>query len=131
MARRVGAADVVLHALHVVVDHVLRQAERLEEVGQQLVAAGDVARERLARRGQREAAVTFVLEQSFRVEALDHVGHARLADFQAGGDVHDARITLGIDEFENLLQIILHGGRRSRGDGRGRMLARSHVDGSI
>ena len=108
----------MFHAFHVVIDHVIGQAEQLEKVGQKLVTAGDVARERLASGGQDEAAVFLILEQALGVEALDHVGHTRLADAEAAGDVHDAGVALGVDEFEDALQVIFYRGTVT-GRGRG------------
>lgn len=73
-----GGADVVLHALDVVMDDLGVEAEEGEEIGEELVAAGDVAGEGLAGGGEDEAAVFFVFEEALCVEALDHVGDAGL-----------------------------------------------------
>ena len=50
-----GGADVVFHALDIVEDHVVRQPEQLEEIGEQLMPPGDVARERFAGGGEAPA----------------------------------------------------------------------------
>jgi hypothetical protein len=87
-----GRADVVFHALDVVMDDLVVEAEELEEIGEEVVAVGDVAGEGFAGGGEDEAAIFFVFEEAFRVEALDHVGDAGLGDFEAGGDIDDAGV---------------------------------------
>jgi hypothetical protein len=110
-----GGADVVLHALDVVVDDLIVEAEELEEIGEQLVALGDVAGEGLAGGGEDQAAVFLVLEQALGIEALDHVGDAGLGDFEAGGNIDDAGVSLGVDELQDALEVILHGGGGAEG----------------
>ena len=105
-----GRADVVLHALDIVVDDLVVEAEELQEIGEEMVAVGDVAGEGFAGGGEDEAAVFFVFEEALGVEALDHIGDAGLGDLEAGGDVHDAGVALGVDEFEDAFEVILDGG---------------------
>src|ERR1051326_4756393 len=66
--------DVMFHALDVVMDHALVETEQGKEIAQELVAARNVAGERLASRGQNQAAILFVFEEAIAVETLDHVG---------------------------------------------------------
>ena len=63
---------------------------------------------------QDEAAILFVFEQSFGAEALDHVSHAGLGNFQGGGDIDDAGVTFGIHQFEDALELILDCGRTTQ-----------------
>jgi hypothetical protein len=102
-------ADVMLHAFDIVINDVGREAEKLEEVGQELMAVGDVTREFLARRREHEAAVFLVFEQAVGIEFLNHVGDASLGNGETPGDVDHARVTLGVDELEDLLEVILDG----------------------
>lgn len=104
-----GGAEVVFHAFDIVVDGFWVEAEELEEIGEQLVAVGNVLGELFTRRGEDEASVFFVAEEAFGIEALDHVGDAGLRDGEAVGDVNDACVALGSDEFEDLLEVILDG----------------------
>ena len=75
----------------------------------------DIARERFRRRGQNEPAIFFVFEQTFGIEPLDHVGDAGLRDFQAGRDIDDAGVALGINQFQNAFEIIFDRGRNCEG----------------
>ena len=72
--------------------------------------ARDIARERFARGRQDQAAVFLVFEQALTIEALDHIGHARLRDAEARRDIDHARVALGVDQLEDALQVILHCG---------------------
>lgn len=103
-------ADMMFHAFHVVVDGVVVQIEELEEVGEQLVSARDVPGEGFTGSGQGEAAILLVFQQTIGVEALDHVGDAGLRDVEARCDVDHACVALGVDEFEDLFEIVLHCG---------------------
>ena len=109
------ADDEVLHAFDVVMDDLVVEAEELEEIGEEMVAVGDVAGQFFPGGGEGEAAVFLVFEQALGVEALDHVRDARLRDFEAGGDVHHARVALGIDQFQDALEVILDGGGTAEG----------------
>ena len=97
----------VLHSLDVVVDHVFIELEESQKIGQELMPAGNIAGKAFAGFGQDEAAILFVFEESFAVEALDHVGHAGLRNLETFGNVDDPGISLGIDQVEDPLQIIL------------------------
>ncbi|MEY2598260.1 MAG: hypothetical protein RLZZ142_519 [Verrucomicrobiota bacterium] len=105
-----GRAEVVFHSFHVVVNGLLVEPKQLEERGEEPVAVGDAAREGFACRGEHESPIFFVLQKAFSIEALDHIGHARLGDGEARGNVDDARVAFGADEFENLLEVVLDGG---------------------
>ncbi len=101
----------VLHAFDVVINGVVVEAEEFEEIGEELMAMGDVSGEGLARGGEGKATIFFVFEESVCIEALDHVSHASLRNIESGGDVDDACVTLRVDEFENLFEIIFDRGR--------------------
>ena len=73
-----GGAKVMFHPFDVVMNHLFVEAEKLKEIGQQLVPAGDAARERLARGSEDESAILFVFEQAFAIQPLDHVADTRL-----------------------------------------------------
>jgi len=112
-----GRADMVLHAFDIVKNHLLIQAEELEEIGKQMMAVGDVAGQGFARGGEDQAAVFLVFEEALGVEALDHIGDAGLGNTEAGGDIDHAGVALGIDEIEDALQVILDGGGGAEGGG--------------
>ena len=109
----------MLHPFHVVVDHALLEAEQLQEIGQEVMPLGNVPREGFAGGGEDKAAVLFVFEQSLGVETLDHVGDAGLGDAKAGRDVDDPRVALGVNQFEDALEVIFHRGGIASGDGFG------------
>ena len=113
----------VFHALDVMLDHSLIDAEELEEIRQELVSSGNIAGERFTGSGQDQAAIFLVLEETLAVESLYHVGDARLRDSEARRDIDHAGITLGVDQFEDALQVIFHRGGAARGAYFGR-----HVD---
>ena len=115
----------MFHAFDVVIDHALVEPEKLEEIGQQLVPACDVAGEDFARGGEDESAIFFILEQAIGVEPLHHVRHAGLGDLQAGRDIDDARVALGVNQFEDALKVVLDCGGVAQGNsfgGHGRHL---------
>ena len=100
----------VLHTFDIVIDHIGGESQKMEEVTEQLVPVSDVAGQFFPSRGQNKPPVFFVFQQPLGVEFLNHIGDACLRDGEAFGDVHHARITFGIDELEDLLEIILNGG---------------------
>jgi hypothetical protein len=110
-------ADMVLHALDVVVDDLIVEAEELEEIGEQLVTLGNVAGEGLASCSEYKAAVFLVLEQTLGIKTLDHVGDAGLGNLEASGDIDDTGVALGVDELQDALQIILDSGGGAKGRG--------------
>ena len=110
----------MLHSFDIVVDHAIIDAEELQEIGQELVTPGDIARQGLARSGENEPAIFFVLEETLSVETLNHVGDAGLRDAETGGDVDDPGVALGVDELQDTFEIILDRGRIARGNSLGR-----------
>jgi len=108
----------VFHALDVMVDDLVVEAEELEEIGQELVPLGDVAGEGLAGGGEDEAAVLLVFQEALGIEALDHVGDAGLGNLKPGGDIDDACVPFGIDQLEDPLEVIFNRGGGTEG-GRG------------
>ena len=76
---------------------------------------GDVAGEGLPGGGEDEAAVFLVFEEALGVEPLDHVGNAGLGDFEAGGNIDDAGVALGVDELEDSLEVIFDGSGGAEG----------------
>ena len=106
-----GGADVMFHAFNVVMNHALAETEELQEIGQKPVPVCNVAGEPFTGAGENEAAILFVFEQSFSPEALNHVGHAGLRDFQGGSDIDDPGVSLGIDQFQNAFEVIFDRGR--------------------
>ena len=103
--------DVVFHSFDVVVNDLLIQAEQRQKIGEELVPSSDVASESFARGREDQAAIFFVLEEAVGIEALDHVGHAGLGNLQAGRDIDNPRVTLGIDQLQDALEVILDRGR--------------------
>src|SRR5205807_2980354 len=104
-----GGTDVVLHAFDVIMNHVLVEAQESEEIGEQLVPPRNIAGESLASDRQNQPAILLVFEEPITVEALDHVRYAGLRNFEALGDIDHPRVSLGIDQFEDPFEVILHG----------------------
>src|SRR5471032_2692997 len=100
----------VFHALDIMRDYSFVDAEELEEIRQELVAARNIAGKRFTGGSQDEAAVLLVVEETFAIESLHHVGDASLRDAETCRDIDDARVTLCVDELEDALQVIFHGG---------------------
>ena len=105
----------MFHALDVMLDHSFIDAEELEEIRQELMAAGNIAGERFTGSGQDQAAILLVLEETLAIEALYHVGDARLRDSEARRDIDHARVAFGVDQFEDAFQVIFHRGGAARG----------------
>ena len=110
----------MLHPFDIMLDHAIVDAEEFQEIGQELVTPGDIARHGLARSRENEAAIFFVLEQTLAVETLNHVGDAGLRDAETGGDVDDPGVALGVDQLQDAFEIILDRGRIARGNSLGR-----------
>ena len=102
-------ANVVFHPFDIAGDNVFGQAEVAEKIGEQLMAVHDARGDRFAGVGEHHAAVFFVFNEAFAVEALHHCGDAGLGDFQLGGDIHHARVTLGLNEFAYAFEVVLDG----------------------
>ena len=62
---------------------------------------------RLKCRGEDEAAIFFIFQESLGVQSADHVADAGLRDLEPLGNVDDPRVALGINQLENALEIIL------------------------
>lgn len=103
-------ANVMLHAFDIVMNGLGIQSEQLEKVRQQLVTVRYISCKLLPRSSQHKPSILFVFEQALCVEFLNHVGNAGLSDGKSFCNVHNARVTLGVDELENLLEIIFNGG---------------------
>ncbi len=103
-------ANVMFHSFDVVINDTIAQAKKLQKISEQFVAMRDAAGELFAGLGQDKTAIFFVFEQSFRIEALNHVGHAGLGNVQSRRDVDDSGVALGIDELENAFEIIFDRG---------------------
>jgi hypothetical protein len=103
----------MLHALHIVMNDLRVEAQELKEIRQHLVPESNVSGEFFASGCENQSPIFFILQESLCVEFLDHVGNAGLRDGEALGDVHHARVTLGVDQLQNLFEVILN----SRGGG--------------
>lgn len=101
----------MFHPLDIVMDHLPVETEQGQEFSEELVAPRDVARQSFPRRRQDEPAIFFVFQEALRVEPLHHVTHAGLGNPEARGDVHDAGISLRVDQIEDPLEIIFDRGR--------------------
>lgn len=104
-----GPGDVVFHALHVPVDGVLLDLEKPEEAGERLMPLDDRAGDAVAFFSEDRAAVFLVLYQSLAIEAAEHVGDAGLGDAQTFRDIHRTGIALGLDQMQDLLEVVVHG----------------------
>ena len=87
-----GTGDVMFHAFDVVVNGLVVDAEELQEASQKFVASDDVVGHFFAPFGEGHAAVFLVVDETFGVEPLDHVGDAGLGDGEFLGDVDDAGV---------------------------------------
>lgn len=114
-----GRADVMFHSLDVMVDNASIHAKKLQKFGEQVMAARDIARKRLASGSQHQSAIFLVLQKAFRIQPLHHVGYACLRDLQTRSDVDDARVALRINQLEDALEIIFDGRGIPRGIGFG------------
>jgi len=101
-----GGAQVMLDAFDVAALDFSVEAEEGEETGKGFVAALDLAGDVAALIGEDEAAVFFVFEVAGFAEFLDHAGDGGLADFEGGGDVHDAGVAFFLDQFMDAFEII-------------------------
>ena len=68
----------MFHSFNVVINDSIIETEKFEEIGQEPMPPGDVARKGLAGRSENETAVFFVFEQALGIETLHHVCHAGL-----------------------------------------------------
>ena len=100
----------MLHSFDIMVDYPVVETEEMQEIGEQLVTPSNPPCQRLARIGQDESAILFVFEQPIGIEPLHHVGDTGLRNFQAGCDVDDAGVALGLNQLEDSLQVILNRG---------------------
>ena len=100
----------MFHSFHIMIDDAVIEAEQLEKVGQELMATRNIARERFTRGRQDKAPIFFVFEQTVGIKPLHHIGHARLGNLEARGDINYARVALGVDQLENAFEVIFYGG---------------------
>jgi hypothetical protein len=101
---------VVFHSFDVVLDHSSVEAQELKEVRQELMAAGNISSQGLTGRGQDEPAIFLVVKESIAIEALNHISNAGLGDVEVGSDIDDPGVSLGVNQFQNSLQIIFYRG---------------------
>ena len=86
----------MFHSFHVMVNDAVIEAEEFKKIGKQFVPVGNLACQRFPGGSQNEAAIFFVFEEAVAIKPLDHVGHAGLRDFQARGDIDDARVSFRV-----------------------------------
>jgi len=68
----------MFHSFDVVIDHAIVEAQKSKKISEQFMAARNVSRQCFARGCQDQSAILLVLEQTFAVEPLYHVGYAGL-----------------------------------------------------
>jgi prephenate dehydrogenase len=62
-----------------------------------------------AKSGEHDTAVLFIHDQTFRAQAFEHARDTGLGNSQIGRNVNGPRVSLPLDQMEDLLQIILRG----------------------
>ena len=87
----------MLHALDIVINDALIEPEKGEKIRQELVAMRNFAGQGFTCNSQNQPAIFFIPKQPFGIEPLHHVGHARLRDFQGGGNINHSRIPFAIN----------------------------------
>src|SRR5690606_9637885 len=100
-------ADVVLDALGVAARGVGVDAEREQEGPDHLVAFAAGLGEGLAFRGQECAAVWLLHDKAGLHQALEHLGHGRLGDAQARGDVDLAGLAAVAHQVRDQFDVVL------------------------
>ena len=74
-----GRADVMFHALDIVINHLVVETKEIEKIGEELMAVGDIFGEGFSCGGEDETPIFFVIEEAFGVEARVVYGYADLA----------------------------------------------------
>ena len=100
----------MLHSFDVVVNDAFFQAEEAKKIGKKPVPSRNVSGNIFTCGGKHESAIFFILKQAFGVESLNHIGHARLRDFETTGDIDHAGVAFGINQLEDPFQVILDRG---------------------
>lgn len=106
-----SARDVVLHAFNVSVDGIFIDIKEFEEAGQGLVAVNDGTGDACAFLGEGGATVFDMGDKAFGIKLLEHVGNAGLRDLQSFRNVDGAGVALFLNEVEDLLEVVIAGGR--------------------
>lgn len=109
--------DVMLHAFDIVMNGLGIQSEKLEKVRQEVVTVCYISCKLLSCSSQHKPSILFVFEQPFCIEFLNHVSNAGLRDRKSFCNVHDTRVTLGVNELEDLLEIVFDRGGSGACDG--------------
>ena len=113
-----GAGDVVLHALDVLVDRFLVDAEETEKTGERPMPLDDGDGDAVTFLSEGGAPVFFVDDEALGIQALEHVGDAGLGDGEVFRDVHGAGIAFRLDQMEDLFEVVVHGGGTAGAPGR-------------
>jgi len=106
-----GARDVVLHAFDISIDGIFINIEKLEKAGQGFVAVGNGSCYPHTLLGERGASIFDMGDKALGIQLLEHVGDTSLRDLQTLGDVDRAGVTFFLDEVEDLLEVVIAGGR--------------------
>lgn len=101
----------MLHAFDITVDRIFIDLKEFEEAGQGLVAVNNGTSDTRAFLGEGGAAVFDVGNKALSIKLLKHIGDTGLRDLQTFGDVDGAGVALFLDEVEDLLEVVIAGGR--------------------
>ncbi len=71
------------------------------------MASAHSAGDSLTLRGEHEAAIFFVADETLFAELLHHLRHRGLADTQGARDVHYVRASVVLAQFVDALKVIL------------------------
>ena len=96
----------MLHSFHIPFHLGGRNTHELKKIGQNLMTMADGPGNLLSLGSQDKAAVFFMMEESFRIKTLDHVGHTRLRDTKTSCNVNNPGISLGINKFLDTFEIV-------------------------
>ena len=84
----------VLHALDILMNHSIVNAQESEEFSQQFVPSGNSPGQFLSGGCQNQAAISFIFEKALGIQALNHVCDAGLRNLQGRGDIDDPGVSL-------------------------------------
>jgi len=98
-------------------DGFLVDAEESQETGERFVALDDRPGDAVTFLGEDRAAVFFVFDEPLGIKSLEHVGHAGLGNAEVFRDVHGAGVAFGLDQMEDLFEVVVHRGRAAGAPG--------------
>lgn len=96
----------MFQSFHITLHLFLGNTEQSQENAQDPVTFPDRAGNGASLFGENHATIALVFDKTLGIQALDHVGDARLGNSQTPGNIHDSGISLCINQFLNALQVV-------------------------